>query len=271
MKTLFCINILYLLTARYYAQDYYIKGTITDKKTSHYINKAKVSLYNNKDSLVTEVFSDRKGRYLLQANVHENYYILVDRNEYSVKKFVDIPIGKSIDKGDFTLDKKNGDSRSHFFSLSDYKAHHEYKNLQKKYALKIEDPKTVQKDGKTSWTAKTILTNNSRDTLFYFSTTDCEPSYYLIDSGVDSVQLYAEFNPCVVPKQTVIAIPPKVQRIVYLEIHSFQPVKSSFELKIYLSITKAKNMGERIPEDMLTGDKVRDILLVSNRIKMPTY
>ena len=161
---------------------------------------------------------------------------------------------------------------SQLYSQSNFKKYREYRKLQKMYDLKVEDIKSVQKVGKTSWTAKTTLTNNSRDTLFYFSAVDCEPSYYMIGAAVDSIQLYSDFKPCNVPIQTVIAIPPKGQRIVNLEISSLQPVTSSFDLTVYLSINKAKNIGERIADDMLTRGKNKDrkIFLVSSQIKVKT-
>jgi len=138
-------------------------------------------------------------------------------------------------------------------------------------SLKISDVKTVEKNGKTCWTAKTILNNHSRDTLFYFSFTDCELAFYMINAEVDSISLSLDYS-CGVATQTVIAIPPKGQRIVNIDFGSARPMTSSFKLKFYLSIDKAKNMAERIPHDMLVRkrDKLRHVLLISNWFKVIT-
>ncbi len=140
-------------------------------------------------------------------------------------------------------------------------------------SLKVSDVKTIEKNGKASWTAKTILTNHSRDTLFYFSFADCELAFFMISSEVDSIPLSLDYS-CDgdVAKQTVIAIPPKGQRTVNIDISSVRPATSPFKLRIYLSINKAKNMNERIPHDTLMRkrDKVRHVFLVSNWFKVKT-
>jgi hypothetical protein len=141
----------------------------------------------------------------------------------------------------------------------------------KRISLKVKDLKTIQKDGKTSWTVKTILTNHSHDTLFYISSTDCEPAYYSVGADIDSIQLLSNFKECHQPQRTVIAIPPSGKRTVNLEISSVKPVTSSFKLIVYLITGKAKNIDERISDHELFR-KERRMLVVSNRIKirMPT-
>lgn len=136
-------------------------------------------------------------------------------------------------------------------------------------SLKVKDLKTVEKNGKSSWALKATLTNHSRDTLFYFSTVDCEPAYFMAMAMADSINLFSDFEKCNVATQTVIAIPPSGQRIIDLVISSTEPMASSFKFKVLLSINRAKNINERIPHDLLVRGKDKDkhILLVSNRIK----
>jgi hypothetical protein len=142
-------------------------------------------------------------------------------------------------------------------------------------SLKAREIKTVEENGVVSWQVKTILTNHTHDTLFYFSTIDCEPGYYLIYPMVDSVQLFTDFKKCDPPQQTVIAVPPGGQRKVDLKISSVQPVRSPFKFLIFLHINKAMNSTERIPEDELMKKTYRDryVLVKSNKIraKIPTH
>ncbi len=142
-------------------------------------------------------------------------------------------------------------------------------------SLTVKDVKTVEKNGKTSWIAKTILTNHSNDTLFYFSNTNCETNYYLVGAAeVDSVQLFIDFKKCDSLQQIVIAVPPSGQRIVELEINSVRTVKSSFKLIVYLCSIKAKNKYERIPHYYFTNlqrSKENGLLVVSKRIKIKMH
>lgn len=140
----------------------------------------------------------------------------------------------------------------------------------KEYSLKVKDISTVTENGKTSWLVNTILTNHSRDTLFYFSFNECEAAFYnvkkmyykseikndtLIDDG-NSVSI--NLQKCGAAKQTVISVPPSGQRIVNLEMISLKPLTSSFKFFISLSIYKAKNINQQIPHNDLMQKKERE-------------
>jgi hypothetical protein len=265
MKTLLYIKLLCLLTAFSFSQNLNIKGTLTDKKTSKPIKKAKLTLYNYKDSLLNETFTDKKGHYSLNAGGNDNYYMLVAKKDYSKKKIVFGAISESIDSGNFTLKKKS----------SPFKSQH-YLNTRKNskgLTLKVTDLKTVEIKGKTCWTVKTILSNHRRDTVYYFSYKNCESVYYLVSSGFDSLQLHANITGCdSLEPQTVIALPPHTQRIVNLEIHSARPMTSTFKLRIYFMTAKANNLKDRIPEREIFTSDDRPILVVSKdiKVKIPT-
>ncbi len=146
---------------------------------------------------------------------------------------------------------------SQFYSQSNFKKYREYK----KYTLKAEDIKAVQKDGKTNWTVKTTLTNHSRDTLFYFVTTNCETANY----SIDTMTLFVDSPKCETGKQTVIAIKPKGRQIVDLQISAIKPLTSSMSFRIVMFIFKAKNMNDNTPFDWSMTTK--PTLAVSNKIK----
>jgi hypothetical protein len=151
---------------------------------------------------------------------------------------------------------------SHSFSQSNFRKYREHKKLQKKYTLKAEDLKPVQKDGKTSWTVKTTLTNHSHDTLFYFIWTNCEPT----DFAVDTMALFVDMEKCEIgQKLTVIAVPPKGHHIVDLEIGAHKPLTFSMSFRIIVLIFKAKNMHDSVsPDELLTREL---ITVFSNTIK----
>lgn len=252
MKKLFYITILCILTLPFFAQEYYIKGKITDSKTSEGIKHVKLSLYNSKDSLMKQVYSDRKGRYSLKAKVNENDYLLVNEKDYFEKRFVKIPVGRSAE-GDITLDKMNSLPKSSL--LSRYRIHREFKKIN----LKAEDLKAVQKDGNTSWTVKATLTNRSRDTLYYFATPYCKS----MDFSVDTTALFVNDDKCASSEQAVIAVKPKGQYIVDLEIGSKEPLASSMEFRVVMFYKRAKNRNNSVTLDRYE----RMFLLLSNRIK----
>jgi hypothetical protein len=129
----------------------------------------------------------------------------------------------------------------------------------KKLRLKVSDLKTVDKNGKTSWQVNSTLTNNSRDTLFYFTTADCESGNFIAMATVDTISLFADIDPCNISNQTVVAIPPKEQRTVNLLISSERPVTSSMTFMVCLHIYKAENMNERIPHDVLYRGGKKDV------------
>jgi hypothetical protein len=140
------------------------------------------------------------------------------------------------------------------------------KQNSKGLSLKIKDLET---NGKTNWTVKTILNNNSRDTLFYFSFVGCETGYYLVGTSIDTLQVSIDYKNCsTASNQTVIAIPPSDQRTVNLEIISQKPLASSIKLTVYLHIYKAKNLNERFLHDDLMKKSERRISLISNQIKI---
>jgi len=142
-------------------------------------------------------------------------------------------------------------------------SHYYSQTNSKDFRLKVKDVKTVEKNGKTSWTVKTILTNHSRDTLFYFSYVDCEAAFYsvrkifyksdirndtLIDDGNS---LSIDKQKCGAAKQTVISVPPSGQRIVNLELVSQNPLTSSIKFFITLYVYKAKNMYDISHVDLM--------------------
>jgi hypothetical protein len=147
--------------------------------------------------------------------------------------------------------------QSQLYSQSGLKRYRE----QKKYSLKAEDLKAIQKDGKTSWTVKTTLTNRSHDTLFYFITTNCDPAYY----AIDTMALFVDFKYCNTDEHTIIAVKPKGQRVIDLEISAIRPLTSSISFRIFMFIYKAKNRNDSIPHEKLM--KTRSLMTVSNQIK----
>jgi hypothetical protein len=147
---------------------------------------------------------------------------------------------------------------SHLLSQSNFKRYRE----QKKYKLKVEDLMTLQKDGKTSWTVKTTLINRSKDTLFYFVTSNCEPSNF----AVDTIALFVDFQPCETDKEIVVALPPKAHQITKLEISAVRPLTSSLTFKMYMLIFKAKKLSDNISHDELMRTH-RMIVVASNQIK----
>jgi hypothetical protein len=152
----------------------------------------------------------------------------------------------------------------------------------KEYNLKVMVLNTVEKNEKTICTVKTILTNHSRDTLFYFSLADYELAFYrvqkvyrkkdmrndtLIDDG-NSFSLDLDFEKRDAAKQTVIWVPPSGQRTINFEIKSYEPLISKIELIFFLSVYKSKNLSERISQNDLIQKKERKIVVKSNIIKV---
>lgn len=113
------------------------------------------------------------------------------------------------------------------------------------YSLTTETPETIKKEGKTFWKVTTTLTNYSKDTLYYFSTTCSEQAYYSIDTNV----LYVDFQKCNSDAQTVIKINPGGHRTVNLEIASSVPLKTSITFRILFFLFRAKDINERRPMD----------------------
>jgi hypothetical protein len=261
MKTLLYIKLLCLLTAFSFSQNLNIKGTLTDKKTSKPIKKAKLTLYNYKDSLLNETFTDKKGHYSLNAGGNGNYYMLVNKKDYSKKKIVFGAISESIDSGNITLKKKTNPFKSQHYLNT--------RKNSKGLTLKVTDLKTIAINGKTYWTVKTILSNHKRDTLYYFGYRNCESVYYLPSSGVDSLQLHSTNEGCDSPEPlTVLAVPPHSRRIVNLEIHPVRPMTSTFKLRIYFMTAKANNLKDRIQEREIFASENRPILVVSKDLQV---
>jgi hypothetical protein len=251
MKTLCYIKLFFLLTTLSFAQNfYYVKGLISDKKTSRPIKNVKVSLYNYKDSLIKMTVSDKKGFYFLSTDGQEDYYIIADKENYFKKKMTGISSNSSVDKGNITMSKK---------------AHHSHFSIpqSKNYRLRAGASKAIQKNGKTSWVVKTTLTNRSRDTLFYFSSACSESIYYMIDQ----ITLHVNGQKCDLDEQTVIAIPPRGKRKVELEISSYEPLTSPVEFRLLLIMFKAKDLNERIPPTELSQRTKGGIIVTSNKIK----
>jgi hypothetical protein len=142
------------------------------------------------------------------------------------------------------------------------------KENSKGLSLKIGDLKSVEKNGKTSWTIKSTLTNHSHDTVFYFIIADCEPANFMAMPIRENISLFADFDPCGDEKQTVISLPPKGQRTVDVMFSSQQPVTSSFKFIVFLHLAKANNSTERIPHGALMRMKDRVIFLHSNKVKV---
>jgi hypothetical protein len=198
--------------------------------------------------LIKTVFSDKKGFYFLTTDGQEDYYIIADKESYSKKKMIGISSNSSVDKGNIVMSKKT----KHFSFPHD-----------RKYRLRAEAPKAIQKNGQTSWLVRTTLTNRSRDTLFYFSSTCSEAPYFM----VDAVSLYVDFKKCDSYEQTVIAVPPKGKRRIELELGSRTPLVSSVEFKFIFIIFKAKDLNERIPQTELPQRTKGGIIVMSNKIK----
>jgi len=131
------------------------------------------------------------------------------------------------------------------------------------YSLSAETPKTIHKDGKTLWTVKTKLTNKTKDTLFYFSTTCSEQGYYSIDTNA----LYIDFQKCNTDQQNVIKIAPKGSRTLDLEITSFKPVTASVPFRIVMFLFKAKDINDRMPIETLFKSKESMTFVWSDQLK----
>jgi hypothetical protein len=127
------------------------------------------------------------------------------------------------------------------------------------YSLLAKDPKAIKKSVKQSWTIKTILTNHSSDTLFYYTATDCEAAYY----SIDTMGLYVDFPQCDMKKQSVTVIPPSAQKIVELKMTAVNPLKYSVYFKVLVYIYKAQETGD--PKNRFSPGKV--IPIFSNRLK----
>ncbi|MBA3665811.1 MAG: hypothetical protein H0W61_16640 [Bacteroidetes bacterium] len=137
----------------------------------------------------------------------------------------------------------------------------QYALLARKYTLRAEAPKSVLKDGKTSWAVKTTLTNHSRRPLYYFITTNCDGAYY----SVDTLALMVDFPSCNTDRATVITVKPKEQRIVDLEIIPANDSTSSIPFKIIMFMFRAKGVNDSTSHYEFTRKKA--LLLVSNQIK----
>lgn len=105
MKIHSYIIVLLFLSKIILCQSYFIKGVVIDKKNSHPIKKAKVSLYNSKDSVVITVFTDKKGYYNLKANISGVHYIRVEKANFTPKIVKDINIPFQGEKLDIVLSK----------------------------------------------------------------------------------------------------------------------------------------------------------------------
>lgn len=255
MKSILHISILCLFLLSSRAQEYCIQGRISDKKTAKGIKKAKLSLYNSKDSLIAETFSDRKGRYKLKAIVHEKDYMLVQKKEYEVKRFVSIPVGRSA-TGDFSMERKTP-ARKHSNSLSAFRSYREYKSLQ----LKAEEPKAEVKDGKTHWTVKTTLINRSRRTRYFFISPNC----HLVDFSLDTMALaLSDNNECKSYEQTVFTLAAKAEFTVELSLKAAQPFTSPMSFRMVMFYNSAKNKNEKPMNDYFKNAFV----LFSNYIKI---
>lgn len=145
--------------------------------------------------------------------------------------------------------------------------------------LKLKDLETVEKDGKTSWRVKTILKNNTRDTLFYFSYADCESAFYRVskiyfakdirnDTLIDDNSLSLDHRSCAGAEQTVISIPPSGKRSVILEIISQKPLTSPIKIIVVLAVHRSKYSHARIPQNDLTQKGEGRIVITSNQIKI---
>lgn len=138
--------------------------------------------------------------------------------------------------------------------------------------LKVTEVNAIQKNGQTSWKAKAVLSNNTKDTLFYFNMPNCEQAYFMVMAYDNSLQLYSDFEKCDDVQISVTAIAPKESRKIDLIISSKNPVTTPIKFKVLLMLNKAKNSKEQIPRNDLDNLELmkkskRHILIVSNRIK----
>jgi hypothetical protein len=144
------------------------------------------------------------------------------------------------------------------------------KENSKGLSLKVKDLKAVEKSGITVWNMKTVLSNHSKDTLFYFSWPNCDASNFMLYTE----ELIIYFDPCDTSAQAVIAIPPREERTVDLEIRSVIPgtvehMSSTVKFKVIFWLFKAKNKNERIPiHDLLMNYRDREGFVWSNELKI---
>jgi len=75
-----------------------IYGLVFSKGDSLPVSEAKVSLYNEKDSIIESIFSDKKGKFMFQRTKPGVYHITVIKTKYLAKevpnlKFTGFPNG----------------------------------------------------------------------------------------------------------------------------------------------------------------------------------
>lgn len=135
-------------------------------------------------------------------------------------------------------------------------------------SLKVDQVKPIESIAKRSWSMTSTLQNNSRDTLFYFITNDCEWSNFTSYTSIDTISLYPDFERCDVIEQRVIVLPPKAERSLNLVFSSKQPVNTTLKFTVFQFLFTATNKDERIPHEELMKKTERRIVLKSNEVKL---
>jgi hypothetical protein len=135
--------------------------------------------------------------------------------------------------------------------------------------LTIADAQPVEKNGKTTWTVNATLSNNSKDTIYYFDNRGREAGNYIITATPDTVSLAIDI-PQVGIDQFIAAIPPKGKQVTKLEISSAKPVNADFAFSVYFWTRKAANRKEAVTPDEFSSKKFGEhgIFIGSNQIKV---
>jgi len=136
--------------------------------------------------------------------------------------------------------------------------------------LKIEELNPIHCNEGGRWAVNAILTNNTHDTLFYFTTSDFEVGYYLAYTSDTSVDLFIDLEKCTAStkQQTVIMVPPSGKRAINLEIVSKAPIIKPTKFSVILESHRAEKQDERIPHYELMRKREREIFLRSNKLTL---
>jgi hypothetical protein len=111
----------------------------------------------------------------------------------------------------------------------------------KEYELTLRKLMIAEKPSGTIIKVEATLINNTADTLFYFSMTCSWQQFYNIDNKTFNIHN----DPCDKNVQTVIAVPPKGQRSVVLDILTQNKLTTNpIGVKIGFDLVKAKNLAD---------------------------
>jgi len=123
----------------------------------------------------------------------------------------------------------------------------------KEYDLTLQKLMVSEKPTGTTFKVKATLTNNTPDTLYYFSMTCSWQEFY----HTDNKTLRINISPCDKNVQTVVAVPPKGSNAVELEVISQKNTTTNpMTFKIGLDLVKAKSKWERRNFDKLNRTSI---------------